>query len=156
VVGAVQYDVFVRNLSTGATTFYQKGITSTNWTPPTSLPAGPYRWWVQARSAQNVDSLWSAPADVYIGGRTNITSPIGVQITRMPVFKWQAVDGAESYELWVNNNQNTQRVIYERQLRTTTFTPTTPLVAGTYRVWVRAISSSGSASLWSTQTIFTV
>ncbi|MFN9720825.1 MAG: hypothetical protein ACK58L_19190, partial [Planctomycetota bacterium] len=156
VVGAVQYDVFVKNLNTGATTFYPKGITSSNWTPPTSLPDGPYRWWVQARSAQNVNSLWSAPADVYIGGRTNITSPIGVQTTRRPVFTWQTVDGAGRYEIWVNNYQNTQRVIYLVDLMTTTFTPTTSLATGTYRAWVRAISTSGSASPWSTEAIFTV
>lgn len=156
VAGAVQYDVFVKNLNTGATTFYPKGITTTNWTPPTSLPDGPYRWWVQARSAQNISSLWSAPADVYIGGRTNITSPIGVQATRRPVFTWQAVDGAESYEIWVNNYQNTQRVIYQVDLRTATFTPATSLATGTYRVWVRAISTAGSASPWSTEAVFTV
>lgn len=156
VTGAVQYDVFVKNLNTGATTFYPKGISSTNWTPPTSLPDGPYRWWVQARSAQNVNSLWSSPADVYIGGRTTIISPIGTQTTRRPVFAWQAVDGAGSYEIWVNNAQNTQRVIYQVGVRATTFTPAASLASGTYRVWVRAINTTGSASPWSTEAVFTV
>ena len=48
VSGATKYEVQVRNVTTGATVYNQKNLTTTNWTPPANLPDGPYRWWVIA------------------------------------------------------------------------------------------------------------
>ena len=41
------------------------------------------------------------------------------------------------------------RVIYETNLTNTTFTSATTLAAGTYRVWVRAVSTMGEITAWS-------
>ncbi|MFN9976147.1 MAG: hypothetical protein ACK58T_40245, partial [Phycisphaerae bacterium] len=47
-------------------------------------------------------------------------------------------------------------VINRSDLTQTSWTPSVPLAAGTYRVWVRAIDSTGAFSAWSTALTFTV
>lgn len=156
VAGAARYDVYVRNLSNGQLVYYPRDLTTTSWTPPTSLSDGPYRWWVQARSNQNVYSLWSAPADLYIGGRTTLTAPVGSVTDTTPTFVWNAVDGARQYELWVEFATTQTRVVHELALTVTSFAPVSALAKGSYRVWVRAISSTGEKAVWSAPWNFTI
>ena len=47
-------------------------------------------------------------------------------------------------------------VILQSGLATTSFTPVSDLPAGTYRAWVRAVSSTGELSPWSIEVNFTV
>ncbi|MCA9086786.1 MAG: hypothetical protein KDA81_22165, partial [Planctomycetaceae bacterium] len=62
---------------------------------------------------------------------------------------WGAVDGATRYELWVNHVGVTNKVIYQPSLTTTSYTPTSNLAAGNFRIWVRAINGDGIRSAWS-------
>jgi len=47
-------------------------------------------------------------------------------------------------------------VIYQTALSGTSYTPTTELAKGSYRVWVRAVSVSGENAVWSAAVTFTV
>ncbi len=148
--GATGYDVYVRNLKTGNTDFYPKGVTTTSWTPPTSMTDGPYRWWVQAVGPANVRSLWSPPVDIHVGGRPNVLGPIGNSSDRTPTFTWTAVSGAASYQLWVDRLDVAQSaVINLAGITSANYTPTVSLEKGVYRLWVRAISTTGQWSVWS-------
>jgi hypothetical protein len=61
------------------------------------------------------------------------------------------------YELWVNNvSTGTSRIINETTLTGLSFTPATPLAAGVYRAWVRAIGPGNVPVLWSRGVDFTV
>ena len=154
VPGATQYDVFVRNLATGVTVLYPKGIAGTSWTATSALAIGRYRWWVQARSAQNVLSLWSLPVDIQIGGKTSVLSPVGSTSDATPEFTWRPVEGAVRYELWVASTS--VRVVYETQLTGTSFAPATNLPAGSFRIWVRAVSAPGIFAPWSDDVRFSI
>ena len=156
VTGAVSYEVYVRNSTSGVVVYYPKGVTGTSWTPPADLPDGTYRWWAIAVGANNVRGQWSAPIDIYVGGRPNVLSPVGAVNNSTPTFNWQAVDGAVRYELWVTNMSSMVRVIYDTNLTGLSFTPSSSLANAEYRVWVRAVSSTGEFSLWSTTVNFTV
>ena len=116
VTGAVSYEVFVRNSTTGATVHYPRNLTETSWTPPADLADGPYRWWVLATGANGVRGQWSAPIDIHVGGRPNVLSPAGTVNSSTPTINWQAVDGAVRYELWVTNMSSMVRVIYDTNL----------------------------------------
>jgi hypothetical protein len=155
VTGAATYEIFVRNRSTGTTEIYETGLATPQFTPATDLADGPYRWWAIAVSAEGVRSLWSDPTDVFIGGRTTVTAPTATTSNTTPEFRWLAVEQATRYDLWVDEVGGNTQVIREQNLTGTTFTPTSPLAAGTYRVWIRAVSGSQLAP-WSEMFTFSI
>ena len=155
VPGATGFEVFMREAYTNRVVFYQKNILGQSFTPTIALEDGLYRWWALATGANGARSLWSYSADLYIGGRTSVTSPVGQVSGNRPTIEWRQSDGAIRYELWVNLIGGPGKIIYRDDLITTSFTPESDLATGTYRVWVRAISTS-KASLWSAPVDFVV
>ena len=157
--GAASYEVFLRNLNSGVTTLYERNIAATDFTPPSNLTDGQYRWWVRGKTATGFFSLssqWTSPIDIYVGGNTSLLTPSGSTSNTTPTFSWKPVDGAATYDLWVNQVGGQAQIIRQSALTTTSFTPTTVLAAGTYRTWIRAISSSSEFSAWSTYVEFTI
>ncbi|MCA9060926.1 MAG: hypothetical protein KDA85_20580, partial [Planctomycetaceae bacterium] len=158
--GAAEYEVLIRNLSTGTTAVYQRHIAALNFTPPTDLPEGSYRVWVLGVSAANVRSLWTDPINIDIGGRTEILTPVsGSATSTMPTISWRPVDGdngaAVTYEICIDRVGVQAGYINVTGLTATSYTHGTPLPTGYYRAWVRAISS-GQTSIWSVVNFFTV
>lgn len=149
VPGAVNYELTVVNRNTGAVAARQSGLTSTSWTPTINLPDGPYRWWVMGISGQNLYSLASVSAFFYAGGRTELTAPAAVTSDSTPQFLWNAVDGAVRYELWVNRIGSPTVLIRETNLLAPSYIPSTPLSAGSWRAWIRAVSATGEIAPWS-------
>jgi len=153
--GAAKYEVLVRNRNTGATTVDKRNITGLSFTTPT-LPDGPYRWWAIGVSTQGVRSFWTAPMDIHIGGRTHLLTPLGSTSDRTPTFTWRPVDGAVRYDLFVNHVGGQAQIIRQQNLIATSYTPTTSLPTGSYRAWIRAVSSTGEVSPWSLEVAFTI
>jgi len=147
--GASSYQVFVQNRKTGLTVINQVGIADTSWTPGTSLPDGDYRWWGRASSASGIVGGWSAPMDFSVGGRPIVLSPTGTTGNRTPTFSWTTVQGAARYELWVAGLDGSGVVINLTSLTTNSHTPVSSLAPRTYRVWVRAFSTTNVVSEWS-------
>jgi len=156
VVGATSYEVQLRNLKTGETVFTQS-TSGTSLTSSVALLSGvQYRWWVRAKSAQNVYSLWSGPTNFYANGQTTVLTPTGSSSDKMPTFTWNAVQGAARYEIIVTRTDGTIPSINKKDVATASYTPTTNLTTGTYRVWVRAVSVNGAYSSWSLPLTFTI
>ncbi len=156
VSGAVRYEVFVRDMATGTTIYNTTNLTSTSWTPPVDLPVGQFRWWVLAVGQKNVRSLWTSPVDIFVGGRANVLTPSGTGNSSTPEFTWQAVEGAQRYELWVTNLSSMNTVIHRTDLTSPNYTHSTALSSGNYRIWVRAVSVSGIFGIWSLARDFSV
>jgi hypothetical protein len=157
VTGAVSYIFMLRNTGTGVTTHYVTGLSSPAYTPDTNLPDGSYRWWAIAVGAASLAGDWTPATDVYIGGWAQFTSAGGT-LSTTPTFTWTAVGDAVRYELQVNRIDVPQfNVIRVSDLTTNSYAVTTPFVpGGTYRAWVRAISTTGEVGLWSITLNFTV
>ena len=85
----------IRSVKTGTTVVQQRGITDTSWTPSTPLADGPYLWWVSALSPTNARGVWTQQTPFYVGGRTDILSPIGTISDTTPTFNWRPVDGVD-------------------------------------------------------------
>ena len=115
-----------------------------------------YRVWVVGVSSSGVQSLWTAPIDISIGGQTNLLTPTGTTTDSTPAFTWRPVDGAVHYDLWVNQVGGTSQIIRVQNLTATSFTPATALPTDTYRVWVRAISAASEISPWSVMVEFRI
>ena len=157
VPGAVSYDLYYRNFSTGAATIAQTGIASTSFTPSTNLPTGSYRWNVYAVVQGGYRSLAATVQNFVIGGKPPVLTPQGSTSDTTPTFSWMPVTGAATYDLWVNRiDVPTNKIVFQTGLATTSFTPTTALPIGTYRVWVRAVSTTSQVSPWSTPVNFAI
>jgi hypothetical protein len=147
--GASTYQVFVQNRKTSVTVINQVGIAATVWTPGTSLPDGDYRWWGRASNASGIVGAWSAAMDFSIGGKPIVLTPAGTTGNRTPTFSWTSVQGAARYELWVAGLDGSGVVINLTSLTTNSYTPVSSLAARTYRIWVRAVSTTNVISEWS-------
>lgn len=156
VPGAVAYEVQLRDLRSGATVV-STTVSGTSFTPGEALLSGvKHRWWVRGKNAQNVFSAWSAPSDFYAGGQTDIVAPTGTVSSLRPTFTWKSVTGAVRYELSLHKEGVGVAILNRRDILTNSFTPTTALSAGNYRVWVRAVSVTGKLSTWSLPVSFTI
>lgn len=138
---------------------------------PTQLPVGTYTAWVRAFDDNGNAGDWSAARHFSIA-RVAVTGPAPVTrhtLDRTPTISWTDL-GANQYELWVTQvNGKTddgnggltdltspQRVIYLATTPGTSFTPTTDLNDGLYRVWVRPVADDGETGLWSFAYNFTI
>ncbi len=148
VSGATHYDVWVAGSS--GMVARELNATGTSHTFDQTLADGGYRVWVKPIGMHAAGS-WSTAARFTVGSfSTPTVNSLGTTTeNRTPAISWSAVTGATRYELWVNHEGVTNRVIHETTLTGTSFTPSTGLAAGNYRIWVKAIGSNGTESSWS-------
>ena len=150
--GATSYDVYLHH---GTSSILETGRTGTTWTPSTALAAGEWTWSVRPVNSTGVGA-WSAATAFTTNGLTKLLTPAANTSYTTPEFTWQPVAGLGTYEIQVDNRTtNTANVIREAGLTGTSLTSSTALTAGTYRAWVRAISSTTIVP-WSVQFDFVV
>ena len=147
--GATKYQVYVQNLTTNAIVVNQSNVATTSLTPTSALPVGDYRWWVKASNNDGIVGRWSESKDFNVGGKPIILTPVGTTSNRTPTFSWSPVQGADHYQLWVAKRDGSGVVINLPNLTSTSYTPSSDLAPNDYRVWVRAVSTTGALSSWS-------
>ena len=153
--GANHYDLWVDDITTGQSQIVRnQNIAATSYASTVNLSLGhTYHWWVRGFSAAGIGGPWSqalgfnivplpAPTSVAPGGQTN---------NLLPTFTWNAVAGADHYDLWVDDaTAGTSQVMRVQNALGTSFTTAAPLTVGhSYRWWVRAITNRGTPGLWS-------
>jgi hypothetical protein len=146
------------------------GTTQAVWEPSNRLTEGFFRVWVRAFDDTGNAGAWSAGSQFQVT-RPSITGP--EPVTRLtlddtPTITWSDV-GANQYEIWLSQLNGTitdsggntvtltssQLITNEIVSGATSYTPTSLLGNGDFRVWVRAIDDDGEAGLWSDQYDFT-
>ncbi len=151
--GAASYDLYLHD---GSRAVLQSSVVGTVWTPATPLGRGQWTWTIRPRNSAGTAGNWSSPVRFTTSGQTVLLTPTGSTSDRTPTFSWQAVSGANRYLLQVDNlTTGTARVIREDHITGASFTAATNLTPGTYRAWVRAVSSAATAP-WSAQVDFVV
>jgi len=151
-LGAPRYELWVNRVGGANKFIYQSALTTNSFTPTTPLPNGSYVVWVRTIAADGEAGLWSDPyrfqMDYRVGPVT--VSPLGVTTDTTPTFTWNAIEGAVSYNLWVNNlTTGTSRAIYVNVphvngVAQITYTPPREMQAASYRWWVQAVPASGA------------
>ena len=153
--GASSYQLTIRS---GSGDQLIQNISTNSYTPPADLPAGPIQWWARATGAPQ-NSGWSYSGHLNRTPQSKVTGPAS-PASATPQITWSVVPGAGRYILHVENTATPGiAVIRKDDLTTTDFTPTTPLPAGSYRAWIKAIdatSNAFSSGLWSRRFDFTV
>lgn len=72
-------------------------------------------------------------------------------------FSWEAVDNADSYDLWVSSLGSFEQILLKEDIVGTTIDiPVTDLAEGGHRVWARANLTGGGVSSWSSGRDFTL
>lgn len=141
-----RYDFIIRNVETGERVIREKDLTTTSFVPGTALPDGRYRATVRAIFEDGTKSDWGTVAfSIHRPPRLMVPDDTS---DPTPTFEWTEVVGAERYDLLVQNMATGDRPIRERQLTSTSFTPTTPLSDGAYTAQVRAYFPDGSKTDW--------
>lgn len=156
--GAETYDLWVNQVGGTVRIIREQSLTGTSFTASSDLPNGEYQAWLRSENLNGFGPWTTAPIIFTVGTpptAPTVSGPTGTTGTR-PIFEWTAVDGADLYELWVNQIGGTTRIIHETTLTATTFTATSDLTSGSYRTWVRAIDSSGIRGPWSAGVNFMV
>ena len=161
VAGATSYGLLVRNLVTGFDAINVSGLSATSFTPPTNLGDSTYAWWAIADSAvANFRSDWSARVEIYVGGRPTVIAPVDQISSLTPVIQWQPVIGAVKYDVWVDRTFGGEisfNVFQSFGVTGTSWQVPKALVSGAeYRIWIRAISTTGETSVWSKPADFKV
>lgn len=156
VFGATSYELLLRNIRTWTVSASVSGLTTTSWTPATALPAGDYRWTVRAKLGNILTGSWSLFKDFNNAGRPVLLTPSGTTSNPTPTILWAAVTGAASYNLRIVRVDTNAVVLDVQNLTGTSYSPLVALPPRQYRIWVRAISTTGVTSEWSNPITITV
>jgi hypothetical protein len=162
-LGAFRYEFWVNQVG-GQVKLIYTTVQGTTFTPITPLPNGTFDAWVRPLAEDGEAGLWSQrytfQMDYRLGPQT--IAPIGVTTDSTPTFRWQAIDTAVRYDLWVDNlSTGVKQVIrlfvnHIPGAKEITFTPTASLITSNYRWWVQAIGADGRRTAWSRPTDFNV
>ena len=154
---AGRYEVWVER-SDGLKPYLQTTSSTNSYRFEKDIQAGKYSVWVRAFSTTGEMTGWSPEYKfTATGGVPIITFPAqNENVAPIPDFTWTPVAEAKTYDIWIAWVGEDYDYIRTSGIALTSFAPTDPLPTGTYRVWVRAVKSDGTALGWSTPVDFTV
>ncbi len=132
--------------------------------PVVNMVAGTqYSWRVRARDLAGNWGSWSAvrtlTPQAALPGIPVVTAPAIGFITNntTPTFTWNAVTGAVSYDIQIDNLATFASPEVTGNTGTTSFTPSSPITPdGLYYYRVRAVNATNGAGLWSAARSFTL
>lgn len=155
---AVSYEVYIADVTSQHTAIVREFSNTNSFTPSVDVGIGTRRAWVRARSAAGVYSQWSAFQQFYVNTRATISAMDFHVDSTNPTISWEALPGAEAYEVWVNNRTlGMNEVLHPTDITDTSFTPAVDALSfGLHRVWVRGFDSRGVRARWSTPVDFYV
>lgn len=154
---ASSYDILIRQKSASTFTNFRQlnNIPSNSYTLSDDLPTGDYKIYFRP-VVGGIPGQWQSPAaEIHVGGRTQFLS-LDSKYPEAPRLSWRPVDGAVTYEVWVNVVGGASQIIHRSDLISPEFRPENALPAGQYVAWVRAIGAGEQPSPWSSPQSFQV
>ncbi|MEZ6060825.1 MAG: hypothetical protein R3C19_10710 [Planctomycetaceae bacterium] len=150
--GAVRYDMWVNNVTTGESQVLRNtDVTGTSLTPDQDLEFGRYHIWIRGIDALGRPAAWSELVEYSLGPQP--LNPANPTFEQRPVFEWTATAGVGSYEIFVRSSSGDIR---QSGLTGTTWTPSTDLAPGPIRWWIRGVAPSGTPGLWSLPVVMNI
>jgi len=157
---ASRYDIWINDMTNGVSQY----VREPNWESTSYTAAfgnGTYRMWVRAKQTSDGPATnWSQPIGFTTAGAPYVLGPTGMlyEFISPSTLHWSLVQGAQSYEVWVNNLTTGTRVLHQTDIdgniRSLVAEPGFGL--GRHAVWVRARLSGGGFTDWSDVKTFTV
>ena len=136
----------------------QQFISTNTLSLQNSLAAGSYSATVRSYNGNTLLGTNSRGFTIATSaGPIEIFSPASSTDSTRPTISWKSIDTATRYILWLNDDtRSINAAILENNVQSPSFTPASPLLPGTYRVWVRAYNGANPVGNWSSATRFTV
>ncbi|MBZ0293089.1 MAG: hypothetical protein K8L99_11045 [Anaerolineae bacterium] len=159
VADATSYQIQIDNNSDFSSPERDASPTTTTYTASPQLTDTLYYWRVRGISAAG-SGPWSDMRSFKIDTQPPavpvLRSPQNAQetTTNRPIFSWDAVTGATSYEMRLGTNNPPQTLMASGDA--TSYQPPSSLVAGHYYWQVRALDAAGNVSAWSTPFSLTI
>ena len=129
------------------------GSTDNTYTLENSLPDDNYSWKVIAINAlgENQSPVWTFVIDTVPPGAPSLGSPADGTITddNTPTFDWPDVEGAENYDLLLDDDPDFSSPEIQVTVPVSTYTPTAGLPDENYSWRVRARDAAGNVGDWS-------
>lgn len=147
---AQDYDLLVKNLSTGRNVVLRTTVPGLVYTPANDLGIGNYSVQVRSRNASGVFSAWSGIQ--YFRIKTPpVTGPVdSVTRTGRPVFTWNNVPGAVRYLIKLKNRTAGQETtVTVDRMENNSYQFPNSLGLGQYQIFIRGIDASGTGGDWS-------
>jgi len=147
--GAARYDLWVNDTANGVSQFLrQTDITATSWSPSFDLPLGLYTAWVRGIAEDGTSGHWSTAMRFYVVPPPVMTQGMNSTFDRTPTFAWQSLPGAVNYEVFIRDRNSGSTTAHQTGLTGLSWTPSSALSDGPYRVWVLGISAQNIRSQW--------
>lgn len=161
VVDTARYDLWINSVTTGESQVVREtDLQTTSFASATAnLPGGTYKSWVRAIGPDGTEGIWSSGVEFTVLSTPTNISPSGSTFDRTPEIRWDEVEGASHYDVWVsqrNFGQPAQVILRDRFVTGNSRIPETDLADGRYAIWVRAIAEDGTTSPWSSPVEFTI
>lgn len=167
ITDATSYDVFVAKASAPDKALYNvKGQTGTSYLIPKILADGDYVFWVRAQrkvtGRPDVVGIWSAPKTFSTIQNPVVTGPAGITgivagqrlvTDTRPTIEWTAIDKAARYDVWIEK-ANAKTAYLVTTASANSYTLKQDIAAGSYTVWIRAVSTTGKRTGWSSPYTF--
>src|SRR5262249_14501560 len=142
VTGANHYDIWIQDAKTRQM-LRDQNVTGTSWVPTGALTLGEtYQWWVRAVDNVNSPRPWRTMLSftAYARATPVLIGPSGSSSIGLPTFTWNAITGADHYEIWINDiTSKRSPALQDKNVTGTSWIPAASLKQGdTYQWWVRA------------------
>lgn len=158
VEGGVRYEVRIDSRTTGEEKVaYDDAVLNTHYQPADALPIGWYTVWVRPIGKNDFTGSWCGQT-IRIATPPSVIGPTGSNSGVRPVFAWNGVAGAVTYDLWVRRltPEFEDQIVRAENTAGTSFESPIDLAEGTYRFWVRAFNGEGQAGAWSMPSTFSI
>jgi hypothetical protein len=147
VAGATTYLVTLTFFTDNGVLPVTTTVSGTSWTPTEDLRLGEYRVTVQAFNAVNEISNVSAVRSFLVQKSPISSQPLGRVPDTTPTFAWNAVVGADRYELVVSKKFGALDVVVNQTSLTNNFyTQPSELGLGRYTYRIRAVNTPSNSS----------
>ncbi len=145
--GAVSYNLWADNNSTGQKKIVYQSVSGTSWTSPTDLEMGVYRFWIQPVDKIGTTGLWSVLYESLLVTTVNVLTPSPSTFSPNPIFSWKPVAGAVAYELTLKNASTGAVILNAERIGATSYALSQPLASGPYTWTVWAVSKPEAGSI---------
>jgi hypothetical protein len=159
VTGADFFDLWVDDITTGQSEVVRTQVSTLAFTARRSLtPGDTYTWWVRGGNATGARGPWSPGFTFVVGGLVTpvLIGPSGSVSQSALVLTWNAVSGANFFDVWIDDLSTGQSQVVRTQVSGTSLTPTLLPAGHTFEWWVKAWTTNGGSSAWSDPLIFTI
>lgn len=164
-IPSASYEIEIYNAATNELVLRQAGLTETNYTVPTVLPETEFR--IRVRGVNSIDETGPWSPDYFITiDEPNATTPVALAptgtVSNTSVnFVWRHSADSVRYEILVRDLVRQETIVIQAETFNVNAGAGTAdfrydLPDGTYRFWVRAFNSQGTASGWSNSLSFIV